>query len=718
MPPYISFVFPCCNETPGIDPGNRVQALVTGLLEQCRRHGISSELILVEWLATENQAPLGETLRWHDEPGPCTVRSIVIPVGKRWRNVDSIPEAVAANAGIRRARGRFVLVADMDQPLSDELMESIGVQHQRFSMLEWRDIAAKDGSLMLGSGWFRCEFAGSKPFRWFNNDAEISIQHSDSGRVLALDIEPGPGVKMGPTTLDVLDDDDAKVVSVRLANRRVVNIPMPPPNGHPVRLRLRVSNAGHRSSRDPRPLNARVMRCGLYEAPMTARSWTLMRRAWWMLTRSAGSSLLPEVQPREKWPGAVPKACGGLRLLSRKEWFDLHGLPEFAAVARSGAGAYSASSGSAAGPVEANSEDWGLGEQSLKDVVVREGLPDPQRPEFSSPRLAVGIAEMALAAVLRSVPRPPLPRPGAFGNAGLEDEVFPPIENPPKISMVTPSYQQGRFLEWTMRSVLEQGYPNLEYIVMDGGSKDETRDILAQYKDRLAYCESAPDKGQADAVARGFARATGEIMGYLNSDDLLAPGALEFVARYFAAHPEVDAIYSHRVFVDESNIVTRYWILPPHHAWTMKRWDYIPQETCFWRRRIYEQAGGVDASYQFALDYDLFVRFMERGRMERVNRFLGAFREHPSSKTVLQEGMHPEVARVQKEHGITIAEWHRLPCLAQHELLQIRSAKFAGHGKRLPGALPGIGYDYDQVWRGKLNGPRSSSRNNSDIRPI
>lgn len=695
-----------------------MQTFVTRLLEQCRRHRIPSELIVVEWLAIENRAPLAEALRWPVEPGPCTVRSIAIPVAKRRRNVDSVPQVVAVNAGIRRARGRFVVVADVDRPLSEELMESIGVQHQRFSALEWKDIAAKDGSLVLGSGWFWREFDGSKPFRWFDNDAEISIQNTEAGQVLALDIEPGPGVKMGPTTLDVLDDDDTKVVSVRLANRRVVNIPVPPPNGHPVRLRLRVSDAGHRLSRDPRPLNARVMRCGLYAAPMTARSWTLPQRAWWMLTRSAGSSLLPEIQPREKWPEAALRACGGLRLLSRKEWFDLRGLPEFAAAARNGAGAYPTSSGSAAGPVEANSEDWGLGAQSLKDVVLRESLTAPRRPEFSAPRLAVGIVEMALTTALRSVPRPPLPPPGACGNAILEDEVFPPLDRPPKISIVTPSYQQGRFLEWTMRSVLEQGYPNLEYIVMDGGSKDETRDILARYKDRLAYCESAPDKGQADAVARGFARSTGEIMAYLNSDDLLAPGALDFVARYFAAHPEVDAIYSHRVFVDESNIVTRYWILPSHHAWMMKRWDYIPQETCFWRRRIYEQAGGVDASYQFALDYDLFARFMECGRMERVNRFLGAFREHPSSKTVLQEGAHPEVARVQEERGIKIAEWHRLPCFAQHELLQIRSARFAGHGKRLPGALPGVGYDYDRVWRGRLNGPRSSSRNNSDIRPI
>jgi glycosyltransferase involved in cell wall biosynthesis len=266
-----------------------------------------------------------------------------------------------------------------------------------------------------------------------------------------------------------------------------------------------------------------------------------------------------------------------------------------------------------------------------------------------------------------------------------------------------------------MRSVLEQGYPNLEYVVMDGGSKDETGEILARYRDRVTYCESAPDKGQADAVVRGFAHTNGEIMAYLNSDDVLAPGALDFAARFFAAHPEVDAVYSHRVFIDESNIVTRYWILPPHHTWMMQRWDYIPQETCFWRRRIYEKVGGIDPSFQFALDYDLFVRFMEQGRMERANRFLGAFREHSSSKTVNQEGAHPEVERVYQERGIRVRPWHRLPQLAQFELLDVRSSRFAARGKILPGAMPGIGYNYDLVWGGRLNGPRSSSRNNSGI---
>jgi glycosyltransferase involved in cell wall biosynthesis len=276
----------------------------------------------------------------------------------------------------------------------------------------------------------------------------------------------------------------------------------------------------------------------------------------------------------------------------------------------------------------------------------------------------------------------------------------------PAISIVTPSYQHGRFLERTIRSVLLQGYPNLEYVVMDGGSTDETPQILKRYEKQLAHVESARDGGQADAVLRGFAYTHGEIMAYLNSDDLLAPGALEFAGKFFLEHPHVDAVYSHRVFIDESNLVDSYWILPAHRNWMMKRWDYIPQETCFWRRRIYEEVGGIDPSFQFALDYDLFVRFMERGRMERVNRFLGAFRRHAASKTAgLMEGrVHPEVARVRKGHGMWFPRGHGLMELALSRWVGSRSRRFAAAGVALPGALAGVGYDYDRVWEGRLTG--------------
>ncbi|NVO00781.1 MAG: glycosyltransferase, partial [Geobacteraceae bacterium] len=122
---------------------------------------------------------------------------------------------------------------------------------------------------------------------------------------------------------------------------------------------------------------------------------------------------------------------------------------------------------------------------------------------------------------------------------------------PPKITIVTPSYNQGRFLEKTILSVLDQGYPNLEYIVIDGGSTDESVEIIKKYADRLTYWVSEPDRGQSHAINKGFERATGEIFGWLNSDDWYHPGALQAVAEAFAANPDVGAVVGAGEMVDE-----------------------------------------------------------------------------------------------------------------------------------------------------------------------
>ena len=173
---------------------------------------------------------------------------------------------------------------------------------------------------------------------------------------------------------------------------------------------------------------------------------------------------------------------------------------------------------------------------------------------------------------------------------------------------------------------------------------------------QFAYYVSEKDKGQGDAVSRGFERCTGEIMAYLNSDDMLAPDALQFVADYFRQHPDVDAIYSNRVTVVEDNRVAGYWVLPPHSNYLMMRWDLIPQETCFWRRSLFERGGNIDPSFKFALDYDLFLRYMQVGRFIRVNRFLGAFRYHSTAKThmLLAEVGQEEIRRVRQMHGVNI----------------------------------------------------------------
>ncbi len=205
----------------------------------------------------------------------------------------------------------------------------------------------------------------------------------------------------------------------------------------------------------------------------------------------------------------------------------------------------------------------------------------------------------------------------------------------PRISLVTPSFQQGHFIEATLRSVLDQGYPALSYFVQDGGSKDDTLDILRAYEKRLAGWMSSPDRGQAHAINLGFKRADGEIMGWLNSDDLLLSGSLAFVGDYFTRHPDVDVVYGNRLLIDENGQEIGRWILPGHDGRALCWADYIPQETLFWRRELWNKVGGqVDESFQFAMDWDLLVRFQEAGaKFAHLPRFLGAFRVHAEQKT-------------------------------------------------------------------------------------
>ena len=198
----------------------------------------------------------------------------------------------------------------------------------------------------------------------------------------------------------------------------------------------------------------------------------------------------------------------------------------------------------------------------------------------------------------------------------------------------------------------------LEYILFDAQSSDSTPEVLERYREHIDVLRIEADDGQADALAKGFAIATGEIFAYLNSDDTLLPGALAWVVGYFDAHPEVDVLYGHRIFTDVAGDATRFWVLPPHSDYLMARWDYIPQETCFWRRSVMDRFGTIDASFQFAMDYEFFVRVMPHVRFARVNKFLATFREHDQSKTTLlnQTQGQEEVARVQALHNISISK--------------------------------------------------------------
>jgi glycosyltransferase involved in cell wall biosynthesis len=230
----------------------------------------------------------------------------------------------------------------------------------------------------------------------------------------------------------------------------------------------------------------------------------------------------------------------------------------------------------------------------------------------------------------------------------------------PRISLVTPSLNQAQYLEQTISSVLTQSYPNLEYIVLDGGSTDGSLDILKKYDHQLAFWESGPDSGQADAIRRGFAMSSGEILGWLNSDDILLPGALCTVSDWFVRNPSqpwavggtlmlnaeggmrVDALGNPVIMPDSRVTASR-----------LLYWDCgFCQPAVFWRRSLYDQVGGLNPHFKFCMDYDLFVRFARITPSGRVRRLLAGFRLHPASKTSSWDDVRVQENReVRQRHG-------------------------------------------------------------------
>lgn len=224
----------------------------------------------------------------------------------------------------------------------------------------------------------------------------------------------------------------------------------------------------------------------------------------------------------------------------------------------------------------------------------------------------------------------------------------------PKISVVTPSFNQGHYIEETIRSVLDQDYANVEYIVMDGGSTDQTVSILERYADRIAYWVSAKDAGQSDALERGFAHATGDILGWINSDDALAPGALRAIAAAFedgqadvvAGVVDVmsngELVYHHRTGLSEGPLETEK-LLDLGGEWLTGRFFYQPE--VYFTRAIYEAAGNtIDVGLHYSMDYDLWVRLAQSGaRIRPIDFPIARFRVHPDQKTSATATYLPEL---------------------------------------------------------------------------
>lgn len=215
----------------------------------------------------------------------------------------------------------------------------------------------------------------------------------------------------------------------------------------------------------------------------------------------------------------------------------------------------------------------------------------------------------------------------------------------PKISIVTPSYNQGKFLERTILSVLNQNYPNLEYIIIDGGSNDNSVEIIKKYEKFISYWVSEPDNGQAHALKKGFDKSTGEIMAYLNSDDTYCPGTLYIIANLFKENPQVDVIYGAINLIDEDdNIIARRDMSSYKFDFSILLFESsLPQQAVFWRRDIYIKSGGIDPSFLFCMDKDLWVRFKLSGaQFLRVNKVLANFRLHSLNKSFTIDDIRKE----------------------------------------------------------------------------
>ncbi len=210
------------------------------------------------------------------------------------------------------------------------------------------------------------------------------------------------------------------------------------------------------------------------------------------------------------------------------------------------------------------------------------------------------------------------------------------MNNFPKISIVTPSYNQGRYLEATIQSVLNQHYPNLEYVVIDGGSNDNSVEVIKRYEKHLAYWVSEKDKGQSHAINKGFSKVSGNIYAWLNSDDRLEKGALDTVANEFAKYPEADVFVGHGRKVDIAG-KTVYYKEPGDLTFEgFCKWlngGNFMQPSCFFSRRAWEQAGPLDEDVHIALDVDLWLKMVKKFDFRPIDLLLSTALAHEEAKT-------------------------------------------------------------------------------------
>jgi glycosyltransferase involved in cell wall biosynthesis len=223
----------------------------------------------------------------------------------------------------------------------------------------------------------------------------------------------------------------------------------------------------------------------------------------------------------------------------------------------------------------------------------------------------------------------------------------------PLVSIITPSYNQSEFLEETIQSVLAQTYPNVEYIIVDGGSTDGSLAIIERYADRLKAWVSEPDRGQTDAINKGFAMASGAVLAWINSDDTYEPQAVAEAVEFLQVNPTIGLVYGDaRLIGADGQALGRFPARQTDYQRLLKGYVHIPQQSSFFRGSLWRQLGPLDPGFYFAMDYDLWVRIAKVAPIRYHPRLWANFRLHESGKTSLSDDRcWPEMMRVVQREG-------------------------------------------------------------------